>query len=234
MFEERSYRRIMNPCGLETFDVKVYESDLRVFSDINVKENIFINVCKYRKIIENYVVTNPVFLSSHEPLACDANAPGIIRHMQQASSTAGVGPMAGVAGAVAYYASLGVKCRELIIENGGDIYIKSAENRTVKIHTINKYFSDKINIQIQAGECGVCTSSGTLGHSFSYGKADAATIIAHDPVLADCVATAACNMVKIEEDIQRAIEFSMSIKGVDGAVVIVGSKIGMKGNIKLV
>ncbi|HNY36810.1 MAG TPA: UPF0280 family protein, partial [Petrotogaceae bacterium] len=158
----------------------------------------------------------------------------IIRHMQQASSSAGVGPMAGVAGAVAYYASLGVQCQELIIENGGDIYLKSVQDRTVKIHTANKYFGDKIKILVQSGEWGVCTSSGTLGHSFSYGKADAATIIAHDPVLADCVATAACNMVKIEEDIQRAIEFSMSIKGVDGAVVIVGSKIGMKGNIKLV
>ena len=224
----------MNPCRLKTFDVKVYESDLRVFSDINVKENIFINVCRYRKIIENYVVSNPVFLSSHEPLACDANAPGIIRHMQKASSTAGVGPMAGVAGAVAYYASLGVKCRELIIENGGDIYIKSAENRTVKIHTINKYFSDKIKILVQSGEWGVCTSSGTLGHSFSYGKADAATIIAHDPVLADCVATAACNMVKREENIHRAIEFSMSIEGVEGVVIIIGGKIGIKGKIKLV
>jgi len=224
----------MNPYGLETFDVKVYESDLRVFSDINVKENIFINVCKYRKIIENYVVTNPVFLSSHEPLACDANAPDIIRHMQQASSAAGVGPMAGVAGAVAYYSSLGVKCRELIIENGGDIYLKSVQDRTVKIHTANKYFGDKIKILVQSGEWGVCTSSGTLGHSFSYGKADAATIIAHDPVLADCVATAACNMVKREENIHRAIEFSMSIEGVEGVVIIIGGKIGIKGKIKLV
>ncbi len=80
----------------------------------------------------------------------------------------------------------------------------------------------------------MCTSSGTLGHSFSYGKADAATIIAHDPVLADCVATAACNMVKREENIHRAIEFSMSIEGVEGVVIIIGGKIGIKGKIKLV
>ncbi len=234
MFEERTYRRVMNPGGLKSFDIKVYESDLRVFCDRDVNESIYKNVCRYRRIIEEYGSTNSIFLTTHEPLLYDINAHDIIRHMQQASSSAGVGPMAGVAGAVAYYASLGVQCQELIIENGGDIYLKSVQDRTVKIHTANKYFGDKINIQIQAGECGVCTSSGTLGHSFSYGKADAATIIAHDPVLADCVATAACNMVKIEEDIQRAIEFSMSIKGVDGAVVIVGSKIGMKGNIKLV
>ncbi|HNV06139.1 MAG TPA: UPF0280 family protein [Petrotogaceae bacterium] len=234
MFEERTYRRVMNPGGLKSFDIKVYESDLRVFCDRDVNESIYKNVCRYRRIIEEYGSTNSIFLTTHEPLLYDINAHDIIRHMQQASSSAGVGPMAGVAGAVAYYASLGVQCQELIIENGGDIYLKSVQDRTVKIHTANKYFGDKIKILVQSGEWGVCTSSGTLGHSFSYGKADAATIIAHDPVLADCVATAACNMVKREENIHRAIEFSMSIEGVEGVVIIIGGKIGIKGKIKLV
>jgi hypothetical protein len=152
MYEERTYRRVMNPGGLKSFDIKVYESDLRVFCDRDVNESIYKNVCRYRRIIEEYGSTNSIFLTTHEPLLYDINAHDIIRHMQQASSSAGVGPMAGVAGAVAYYASLGVQCQELIIENGGDIYLKSVQDRTVKIHTANKYFGDKIKILVQSGE----------------------------------------------------------------------------------
>jgi ApbE superfamily uncharacterized protein (UPF0280 family) len=68
----------------------------------------------------------------------------------------------------------------------------------------------------------------------SFGKADAAIMISDDAALADAAATAACNVVKTGSDIDRALIVARAIKGIAGAVIIVGDKIGSWGSVKFV
>ena len=79
----------------------------------------------------------------------------------------------------------------LIIENGGDLYIKTKNLRVVSIYAGENKFKDHLKIKISAEDSpiGICTSSGKLGHSLSFGKADAVTILSKDAFLADAVAT---------------------------------------------
>jgi hypothetical protein len=93
----------------------------------------------------------------------------------------------------------------------------------------------KIGLEIEADETpiGICTSSGTVGHSLSFGKADAAITLAKSATFADAAATAIGNIVKEPGDIDKAIEYAKSIRDLKGLVVIIGDKIGMWGNVKI-
>lgn len=85
-----------------------------------------------------------------------------------------------------------------------------------------------------SGECGICTSSGTVGHSLSFGKADAAVVISKDVVIADAAATATANVVKSKKDMERGLNAAMSIPGVEGVVIIIEDKIGAYGLVNIV
>jgi hypothetical protein len=80
---------------------------------------------------------------------------------------------------------------------------------------------------------GVCTSSGTVGHSLSFGKADAVCILSKSAALADAVATAVGNVVKEKKDIEYGLELAREIEGVLGVLIIVGEKMGVWGNVTL-
>ena len=81
---------------------------------------------------------------------------------------------------------------------------------------------------------GVCTSSGTVGHSFSFGRADAACVLAHSSALADAAASALGNRVQNAGDIAAALEWAATAPDLLGAVVIVGDKLGAWGRVELV
>jgi ApbE superfamily uncharacterized protein (UPF0280 family) len=158
--------------------------------------------------------------------------------MGQAARLAKVGPMAAVAGAVAQM--VGEKLLnysgEIIVENGGDIYLKVGRKRVIAIFAGESVFTGKLAIEIKP-ECtplGVCTSSGKVGPSLSLGIADAAVVVAPSAALADAAATAVGNMVKSETDVDAALEIGRRIKGVSGIVVIAGSNMGVWGDIRLV
>jgi hypothetical protein len=145
--------------------------------------------------------------------------------------------MAAVAGAVAQF--VGEELQEyspdVIIENGGDIYIRSTADRLIGIHAGDSPLSGKLALAIVAVEtpCGICTSSGIVGHSLSFGKADAVTIIAPSASLADATATACGNIVQTADDIQRGLDLAAGIKGIIGAVIIKGDRVGVWGRITL-
>ena len=174
---------------------------------------------------------------SLEPISPDPKASDIIKEMIRTTKLAGVGPMASVAGAVAEFAGneLLVYSKQIIIENGGDIFMKSDKVRTIAIYAGDSPLSNKVFIKIKPEDTpiGICTSSGPVGHSLSFGKADACVIIAKSAILADAVATATCNRIKEKKDIAPSLEFALSIKGVKGAVAILGKDLGSMGDIEL-
>ena len=243
---ERFYRKWTNSKDLIAQEVIVSETDLLISAEKDIKEAAEKLIKKFRAQIEDYIKKYPEFKTSLEPLqpprpnleqACSRFGLGIIRDMLEASNLAGVGPMAAIAGAIAEYVGKGLlsKTNQIIVENGGDIFIKSEKQRHVAIFAGDSPLSSKLSIKVKSQDtpCGICTSSGTVGHSLSFGKADACVIISKSTALADAAATAACNRVKTKQDIKPALEFALSIKGIQGALIVLGKDFGVSGDIEL-
>lgn len=193
-------------------------------------------VNRQRKILENYISKNPDFLFSLEPCSINKDSPEIVRKMASASCIAGVGPMASVAGAIAYFAVKEMVNRgatHVIFDNGGDIAMFISRPVTVGIYSGKKVQNLALRFEPRGSIIGVCTSSGKMGHSLSFGRADSVTVISEDPVLADAVATSICNSVKREdpEEIEEAINRFLTIKEIEGAIVIMGELIGLGGKL---
>ena len=238
MYEERTYRNLFKGVNLEFFDVCVCETDLRIGACKNLYREAAESAKKYRKQIEAYIKLYPEFLESLKPLKPQPGASPIIESMCKASLAAGVGPMAAVAGAVSEMVGLELLklCNEVVVENGGDIFIKTNTTRKVGIYAGDSPLSGKLALEVspQSTPAGICTSSGTVGHSLSLGKADAVVIVSKSTFLADAAATSVCNMVKRPDHIEKAVKFAAGIQGVQGAVIILKDKIGAWGDVKLV
>lgn len=236
---ERTYRsRVAS--DLLQYRVAVGESDLWIQSNHDLKLEIEHYLKFYRRQLKGYFDAHPGFREALTPWPEDQQAPELVQAMIRASSLTGVGPMAAVAGAIA--AKVGKEFdpqinSELIIENGGDIFLRSSKERIIGVFAgINSPYSGKLGVLIQPQPegIGVCTSSGNLGPSLSFGKADAVMVIAADAALADAAATAGANQVQSSSDLPKAIEFLQSITGVRGALIIKGQKIAIWGEIELV
>ena len=237
-YRERTYRNRISKRGLVSFEVKIKETDLYISTDSDCRDAAKESVHRHREFIEEYIRQNPPFINSIRPLETDEFAPAIIREMTEASRRCGVGPMASVAGAIARNVGLDLmKCSDnVIIENGGDIFLKLIiKDAIVGIFAGDSPLSYKVSIRLQCEgvPVGVCTSSGTVGHSLSFGRADVVCVTSESATLADAAATAICNRVKREGDIKGALDFGLCIKGVMGALIIIGDKLGISGDIEL-
>lgn len=238
MHEERAYRDSVKTVDLVPFNITELESDIQVFAKSNLGREGRLSLQKYRNELKEYIKKEPNFLISLKPMESKRYAPEIAAAMCRAAKSANVGPMAAVAGAISKYIGLSLLklTDEIIIENGGDIFMKTKKDRRILIYAGDSPFSNNIGLLLPGNneECGVCTSSGTVGHSLSFGKADAAVILAKDVILADAAATATGNAVKSEKDIEKGIETAMSIPGVEGVLIIIGDKMGAFGNINII
>ncbi|OGP92249.1 MAG: thiamine biosynthesis protein ApbE [Deltaproteobacteria bacterium RBG_16_48_10] len=237
MHEERTYRDLMKTDDLVKFEVIVKETDLLVRAESDLSKETRESVLKYRHQLETYIMMNPGFQQSLVPLAQDPYAPEIVKQMIQTSQWASVGPMATVAGAMADLVSRDLLnlSTEVIVENGGDIYLASSKERTIGIYAGDSPLSLKIGIVISPDETplGVCTSSGTVGPSLSFGMANAVCILSKSAALADAAATAVGNVVKEKKNISLGLGRAREIEGVLGTLIIVAEKMGVWGKIKL-
>jgi len=235
--EPRAYRHWVEDKGLTHFSVTVKETDLYIRASHNLERKAHRLVQKCRARLEEYITRHPAFLTSLEPLPLTEDAPQIVRQMLAAAEAAGVGPMAAVAGAVAEMVGRGLLefSPEIIVENGGDIFLKSLSKRTIGIYAGESPLSGRLGLEINGRETplGICTSSGTVGHSLSFGTADAVVAVAPSTALADAAATAIGNLIKDAADIAGGIDFAKSIKELQGVAIIKGEHIGLWGEIKL-
>jgi ApbE superfamily uncharacterized protein (UPF0280 family) len=238
MYEPRTYRHWIRDDDLVSFIVVVRETDLFIRARSDLKQIALDSIIKCRAQIEHYIETHPLFQTTFEPYQIEKDAPPLIKSMAKAALTAGVGPMAAVAGVIAE--SIGrdllLFSPEVIVENGGDIFAVIQRTRNIGIYAGKSPFTGKIALEINPADTplGICTSSGTIGHSVSFGKADAVLVLSHDTALADAAATAIGNGIKTAADIDAGLERAKSIEGLTGAVIIKGDKIGLWGDIKLV
>ena len=238
MSEPRFYRHWVKDDDLVSFELTVEQTDLYIRSRRNLQDKALGSVLKHRGSLESYIARHPIFLTTLEPYKAETRAPAIVREMARASQLAGVGPMAAVAGALAEAVGRDLLAftPEVIVENGGDIFVKASKKRLVGVYAGDSSLSKKIALEIMPRETplGICTSSGTVGHSLSLGNVDAVIVLSPSTGLADAAATALGNMVKTADDIPQAIEKAQSIAGLRGLVVIVGGKMGVWGKVRIV
>ena len=237
MYEPRTYRHWIKDNGLVSFSTVVKETDLYIRASANLEREANKLVLKYRGALERYIERHPSFLTSLEPLPVTDDAPPIVKSMSESASKVGVGPMASVAGAIAEFVGneLSAFSPELIVENGGDIYLKSLRKRVIGIYAGKSRLSGKIGLEVNGQDTplGICTSSGTVGHSLSYGKADAVIAVSKSATLADAVATAVGNLIVESGNIPKGIEFAKGIEGLLGVIIIKDDNMGIWGELKI-
>jgi len=238
MYVQRSYRNFDTNQTLVPFCVVLRETDLYIKARTRLEQEALHLLKTARREVERYIYHHPVFKTSLTPLPQDLLASPMVQTMLQAAAFCGVGPMAAVAGAIAEHVGKGLLelSPEVIVENGGDIFIQTNETALIEIFAGASPLSQKLALSIKASQMplGVCTSSGTVGPSLSFGQADAATILSPCATLADAAATAVGNVIHGKQDIPRALEKAQSIPGVSGALIIVGEHLGAWGDVELV
>jgi ApbE superfamily uncharacterized protein (UPF0280 family) len=238
MYQDRLYRNLTYEGNLVSFRVVVKETDLFVHAAEALKDTTRELILKYRGYIEAHIKRHPTFFQTMIPWQYEGVLPVIIRKMIDAGDKAGVGPMAAVAGAIAEHVGKDLLSytEEVIIENGGDVFLKTNGPVTIGIFAGNSPLSLRIGLRLNSMEAplSVCTSSGTVGHSLSFGKADAVSVIARSCALADAAATSIGNRINGKDHIQPAVDFGKKIEGVMGIVAILEDAIGVWGEVDIV
>ncbi|MBA7597052.1 hypothetical protein ES703_04047 [subsurface metagenome] len=237
MYQPRTYHHWIKDKDLVSFHVVLKETDLHLRAQSNLRREALRAIQKCRTPLERYIERHPSFLTALEPVPVAEDAPKMVREMAEAAQKAGVGPMAAVAGAIAEEVGreLMKLSAEVIVENGGDIFLNTLKQRLVGIYASQSPFTGKIALQIEPQETplGICTSSGTVGHSLSLGRADAVIVLSPSAALADAAATAIGNLIKDAADIPGGIDCAQGIDGVKGILIIKDDKIGIWGKVKI-
>ena len=221
--EERTYRAFTH-----------HEAVFRICCE--AFETVTEEIVRQRRALEDYIARHPEFRTALEPLALHAEAPEVAKRMARAARLVGVGPMAAVAGAMAQCAAeaaLRAGVQEVIVENGGDIYLQAAGPVIIGLDTGPSKLGDRLAFSLSAHETpiSICSSSGKMGHSMSLGQCDLATVVARDAALADAAATKAANLVKTVDDVNAALERIAGIEGLDGVLIVKDDRVGLAGRL---
>jgi ApbE superfamily uncharacterized protein (UPF0280 family) len=237
-YEERLYRARCKSRGLVSFTARVKETDLWIAADRDLTSQAVEAIQRHRRGLENYIVNHAGLLEAMTPWPDDDLAPPLVRAMLKAGQKAGTGPMAAVAGAIAEAVGrdLLALSDRVVVENGGDLFLAVDRDLTVAVDAGKSPLTGRLGVELKAADMPLClcTSSGTVGHSLSLGKADAATVAAKGGALADAMATMLGNRVKTKADLAPALEWAATVAGVRGALLVLGDKLAAWGELTLV
>lgn len=223
MFVPRFYRKDMGG----RFNSLVYRyraTDIWMAYDLNtsIPEDSILSFIDDKcrslwKTFEDYFKIDPEYKDTFDPYDVPEDAPEVVKRLSLGSVITEVGPMAGIAGL--YAEEIGKACKEhfklneIIVENGGDLYIDVKKTIKVSLFAGDHPLSNRIKLDIEASMCpmGLCASSGKFGHSKSLGKADLVSVACCDAVIADQYATAFANQVIHVADIEEVIEMAIEV-----------------------
>jgi ApbE superfamily uncharacterized protein (UPF0280 family) len=224
--------------SLKGFNITVKETDLFIYSehvDKSIKDRAAKLTLYYRKILEDYILEYPEFYSSLNPLKIFDNDPEIILSMKKGAKKAEVGPFAAVAGAIAEFIAKGLNkfSNEIVVENGGDIFLMGCKDKIVKI--VSKNLSNiALKIDTNLLPVAVCSSSSKIGHSYSEGNADLVTVISKSGALSDAFATKICNLIKKESDLEKVTKNYKNNNDILGCLIIFKDKIAGWGHLNII
>ena len=239
-YRERNYRSRFSNDERRWFCVKFLESDLWIGVDrgsysASMEADTYAMLVELRRSMDAYLLMDPAYKAALTPYDAGLEAPEILKSMSKISHKTGIGPMSAVAGAVAKRVADFLGTREVIVENGGDIYAKAASDMDISVFAGQSPLSEKIGLHIPAADfpLGICTSSGTVGPSLSLGRADAVMIVCKDVLLADSYATAMANRIKTADDLQPVIDSISEIPEILGAIAVKDDRMAITGRFEL-
>ena len=198
-----------------------------------VKDAVF----RAREIVETKISEDPFFGITYDPFPPSSDDHPLIQRMCQSSLLADVGPMAGVAGAVAEFAAdaaVRAGCDHIIIENGGDIALFTDRRSLIGVFSGDPKFDGlAFDVPPTGRMTGICSSSGTIGHSVSLGNSRICTVFSDDTVLADACATSLGNLIRkgTSDELSDAVERIASVKGVRGCCTVCNGMFASCGDI---
>ena len=237
----RTVYQLLSAPGHEASDMMRRHFEIRETAVTIVAEERYLHIAessifRSREVIERFTEEDPLFRLTMEPYKCPSHADDLIRRMCDAALLAGVGPMAGVAGAIAERAVVDMRAAgatHAIVDNGGDIALLLDRETNVGLYAGPAMKGLGLACSPRGGVFGICTSSATVGPSISFGTADAATVVASNVTLADTCATRLGNLLTSSEDqvMERALDEVCSITGVEGALAVAGERLAMKGRL---
>ena len=252
----------MNSDRFRFFSSVLRESDLQIGLSHHFYQPSLEAICRKEQerlysLLSDHIARNHSFASSLDPLPMpdgpDSLAPELVS-MYRCAEASETGPMSSVAGLFAEAAGKAILAKvkeisaedvampdsgdmldscEVVVENGGDLFVRNMETLVVVIHAGDSALSGKLGLVIPPGEWGICTSSGTHGHSFSKGNADALTIVSRSTPLADAWATALANQVRGKEDIPPLLDRIAEIPEILAGVIIAGGEMGIRGEFEI-
>ncbi len=239
------YRSQVNRQRFHGFYVQHMESDIWVGVDRGTPvSDADITACrghvvKIRRLLDSYIRRHREFLTSLRPVSVPGESPRIIREMASAARAAGVGPMAAVAGGVAQ--ALGrfvirrLGPRELVVENGGDMFVMLSDPMNVSVYAGPSSLSGRVGLRIEGGgrSLGICTSSATVGHSFSLGRADALTVVSKDAASADAHATGLCNRIRHPSDLSPVLSGALLEGKIESVLAVMSDRVASAGRHRL-
>lgn len=239
-YRERSYRSRFSNDERRWFCVKFLESDLWIGVDsgsyrASMEADTYAMLVDLRRQMDAYLLMDPAYKAALTPYDAGLEAPEILKEMSRVSHKTGIGPMSAVAGAVAKKVAEFLGTKEVIVENGGDIYAQAASDMDISVFAGQSPLSEKIGLHIPTAEfpLGICTSSGTVGPSLSLGRADAVMIVCKDVLLADSYATAMANRIKTVNDLQSVIDRISDIPEILGAIAVKDDRMAITGRFEL-
>lgn len=245
MYQPRLYRERLNQERFKTFTVKYLETDLWLAVDKeSYQEELPIVaadcVIRLRKELESYIKRFPAFKNSLNAIPIKGKKiPRIALEMMKVAKVTGIGPLSAVAGAFSFFVAEELlkkfQLKELIIENGGDLYVKIVKDISLKIFPGELVLKNDLVLKVKAdlSPLGICTSAGKLGHSLNFGESDAVMIACKNPLLADSYATALSNQVKGKNNISGVLEKIKNTKEIISSVIIAENSIGICGNLEI-
>lgn len=235
-YRERSYRSRFSNDERRWFCVKFLESDLWIGVDsgsyrASMEADTYAMLVDLRRQMDAYLLMDPQYKTALTPYDAGLEAPNILKEMSRVSHKTGIGPMSAVAGAVAKKVAEFLGTKEVIVENGGDIYAQAASDMDISVFAGQSPLSEKIGLHIPAADfpLGICTSSGTVGPSLSLGRADAVMIVCKDVLLADSYATAMANRIKTVNDLQSVIDRISDLPDILGAIAVKDDRMAITG-----
>lgn len=221
-------------------EINLDQTHIRLTTDVK-EHNLKSYIYSLRLDLEKYIAQNNDFLLSIEPIRkYEDNLPLIIRMMYESSVLADVGPMACVAGSISQLSLdylIEHDSKYSIVENGGDIAMINDEKVLCGIFSNNPILGNDIAFEIKARKrpLGICTSSGKIGHSISFGEADSVTVLSKSSSIADGLATRIANDVageNSEDKVYNALESAENFKEFfDGVLIISDENVGTVGKL---
>ena len=243
-YRERSYRSRFSDDERRWFCVKFLESDLWIGVDngsysASMEADAYAMLVDLRRSMDAYLLMDPRYRAALTPYDAGVEAPVILKEMSKVSHKTGIGPMSAVAGAVALRVADYIKSvfgvKEVVVENGGDIYAHFHSDMDIAVFAGQSPLSEKVGLHIPATAfpLGICTSSGTVGPSLSLGQADAVMIVCRDVLLADSFATAMANRIRSALDLQPLMDRIADIPEILGAIAIKDDRMAVCGTFEL-